>query len=132
MDLTGKGDAAGNMNMIFGLIDGGSHALPSLAAMPDKCSWTLLGHLFLSIGKYGKPRAVRADNEACFTSRLFRIVLMLSGISHQRSDPGCPWQNGRIERLFGTLKQKLDQWKVAGFEALNGSLTEFRCFYNFV
>jgi hypothetical protein len=51
---------------------------------------------------------------------------------HQRSDPGCPWQNGRIERLFGTLKQKLDQWEVAGFAALNVSLGEFCFFYNFV
>ena len=46
--------------------------------------------------------------------------------------PFCPWQNGRIERLFGTLKQKLDQWEVAGFAALNVSLGEFRFFYNFV
>jgi transposase InsO family protein len=132
MDLTGKGDAMGNMHMIFGLVDHGSRALLSLAALPDKCSWTLLGHLFLAIGKYGKPRAVRTDNEACFTSRLFRTVLFLAGIRHQHSDPHCPWQNGRIERLFGTLKQKLDQWEVAGFEALKGSLAEFRFFYNFV
>ena len=132
MDLTGKADAAGNMHMIFGLIDHGSRALLSLTALPDKCSWTLLGHLFLSIGKYGKPRAVRTDNEACFTSRVFRFVLMLAGIRHQRSELHCPWQNGRIERLFGTLKQKLDRWQIAGFEALNASLSEFRFFYNFV
>jgi transposase InsO family protein len=132
MDLTGKGDAAGNMHMIFGLVDHGSRALLTLAALPNKSSWTLLGYLFLAIGKYGKPRAVRTDNEACFTSRLFRAVLTLSGIRHQRSEPGCPWQNGLIERLFGTLKQKLDQWEVAGFAALNVSLGEFRFFYNFV
>lgn len=132
LDLTGKTDATGNMHMIFGLIDHGSRTLLSLAALPNKCSWTLLGYLFLSIGKYGKPRAVRTDNEACFTSRLFCAVLALTGIHHQRNDPHCPWQNGRIERLFGTLKQKLDQWQVAGFEVLNGSLAEFRFFYNFV
>jgi transposase InsO family protein len=28
---------------------------------------------------------------------------------HCLSTPGCPWENGRIERLFGTLKNKLDQ-----------------------
>ncbi len=74
------------------------------------------------------------------SSRLFRSVLVLAGIRHQRSDPHCPlrlrsgqaWQNGRIERLFGTLKQKLDQWEVAGFEVLNVSLDEFCFFYNFV
>lgn len=132
MDLTGKGDAAGNVHMIFGLIDHGSRALLSLVALPNKCSWTLLGHLFLAIGKYGKPRAIRTDNETCFTSRLFCTVLMLVGIRHQHSDPGCPWQNGRIERLFGTLKQKLNRWEVEGFAALNVSLGEFRFFYNFV
>ena len=132
LDLTGKTDETGNMHMIFGLIDHGSRALLTLAAVPDKASWTLLGYLFLAIGKYGKPRAVRTDNEACFTSRLFRAVLALSGIRHQRSDPHCPWQNGRIERLFGTLKQKLDQWEVANLEAMNVCLAEFRFFYNFV
>lgn len=132
LDLTGKVDTAGNLHMIFGLIDHGSRTLLRLAALPNKCSWTLLGHLFLAIGKYGKPRAIRTDNEACFTSRLFRTVLALSGIRHQRSELHCPWQNGRIERLFGTLKQKLDQWEIAGFKALNLSLAEFRFFYNVV
>lgn len=132
LDLTGKTDSQGTLHMIFGLIDYGSRGLLTLAALPDKCSWTLLGHLFLAIGKYGKPRAVRTDNEACFTSRVFRVVLSLAGIRQQRSDPGCPWQNGRIERLFGTLKQKLDQWEVASFEALNVSLGQFRLWYNHV
>ena len=130
IDLTGKGDAAGNMHMIFGMVDHGSRALLTLAALPNKASWSLLGHLFLAIGKYGKPRAVRTDNEACFTSRLLRIVLMLSGIRHQRSDLHCPWQNGRIERLFWTLKQKLDQWEVADAVQLAGDLKMFRFWYN--
>lgn len=132
LDLTGKSDAAGKLHMILGLLDHGSRGLLALAAVPKKCSWTLLGHLFLAMGQYGKPRAVRTDNEACFTSRVFRFVLALAGIRHQRSDPGCPWQNGRIERLFGTLKLKLDQWEVAGVEALKRSLVEFRFFYNHV
>lgn len=83
------------------MLDHGSRGLLNLTALPDKCSWTLLGYLFLAIGQYGKPRALRTDNEACFTSRVFRGVLALAGIRHQRSDPGCPWQNGRIERLSG-------------------------------
>ncbi|MDP2787342.1 MAG: integrase core domain-containing protein [Pseudomonadota bacterium] len=132
LDLTGKSDTQGKLHMILGLLDHGSRGLLTLAALPNKCSWTLLGHLFLAIGHYGKPRALRTDNESCFTSRVFRAVLLLAGIRQQRSDPGCPWQNGRIERLFGTLKQKLDQWEVAGFEALNHSLGEFRFFYNHI
>lgn len=130
LDLTGKGDAAGNLHMIFGILDHGTRALLTLAVLPDKASWTLLGHLFLAIGKYGKPRAVRTDNEACFTSRVFRVMLWLAGIRQQRSDPGCPWQNGRIERLFGTRKGKLDWLKVAAFGALDTALGEFRFWYN--
>lgn len=132
LDLTGKTDEAGNLHMIFGLIDHGSRALLSLAALPNKLSWTLLGYLFLAIGKYGKPRAVRTDNEACFTSRVFRAVLWLAGIRQQRSDPGCPWQNGRIERLFGTLKGKLDWLEVVSFDALDVALGEFQFWYNHV
>lgn len=132
MDLTGKGDMAGGMHMILGLIDHGSRALLALTALPNKCSWTLLGHLFLAIGKYGKPKAIRTDNESVFVSRLFRAVLKLADIKHQRSDPGCPWQNGRIERLFLTLKQKLDRIEVESFATLNSLLGEFRFFYNFI
>ena len=49
---------------------------------------------------------LRTDNEAVFTSRLFCTALQILGIAHQRNDLGCPWQNGRIERLLGTLKAK--------------------------
>jgi len=130
MDLTGKGDTASGMHMILGLIDHGTRALLRLTALPNKCSWTLLGHLFLAIGKYGKPKAIRTDNESVFVSRLFRAVLKLADIKHQRSDPGCPWQNGRIERLFLTLKQQLDRIEVESFATLNSLLGEFRFFYN--
>jgi len=80
IDLTGKGDAAGKPHLILGLIDHGSRALLALTALPNKGSWTLLGHLFLAIGKYGRPRAVRTDNESVFVSRLFRAALKLAGI----------------------------------------------------
>jgi transposase InsO family protein len=132
MDLTGKGDSAGETHAILGLLDHGSRALVTLAVLPTKSSWTLLGHLFLAVGKYGKPKTLRTDNESVFVSRLFRAALALAGIRHQRSDPGCPWQNGRIERLFGTLKAKLDRMEVDGFDALTPLLGEFRCWYNHV
>lgn len=44
----------------------------------------------------------------------------------------CPWQNGRIERFFGTLKQKLDQWAVPDRPALTASLDLFVVWYNHV
>ena len=75
---------------------------------------------------------MRTDNEAVFASWTFRLALLLLGIGHQRTDPGCPWQNGRVERFFGTLKEKLDRLTVDSFEALNAALIEFRFFYNHI
>lgn len=40
--------------------------------------------------------------------------------------------NGRIERLFGTLKGKLDRWAVENLAELQTSLHHFRLWYNHV
>lgn len=125
MDMTGKQDAFGNIHSMVGIVDHGSRKLLALEVLKVRNAWTLLGHLFLSIGKYGKPKAIRTDNDAVFRSRVFRIVMRLAAIRHQFTAPGCPWMNGRIERLFGTLKGKLDQIRINGGEALVHLLPEF-------
>ena len=132
MDLTGKTDTSGKLHMLLGIVDHGSRAALCLEALGNKSSWTLLGHLFLAIGQYGKPRFVRTDNEAVFTSRVFRLVLAVLGIGHQTTDLHCPWQNGRVERFFGSLKESMDKLAVASFDALNHALGEYRFFYNHV
>ena len=132
LDLTGKTDTRGHVHPVLGLLDHGSRASLRLAALANKSSFTVLGHLFLSIGRYGRPRAVRTDNESIFASKLFKLALLATGIRHQRTDTACPWQNGRIERFFGTLKNKLDRLAVDSLDALNLALTEFRFFYNHV
>jgi putative transposase len=40
--------------------------------------------------------------------------------------------NGRIERLFGTLKNKLDRIKIDGRETLAFWMSDFRLWYNAV
>lgn len=132
IDLTGKQDLRGGLHSILGIEDHGSRGLLVLQVLERKNAWTLLGHPFLAIGRFGKPRAHRTDNESMFTSALFRITLWLAGIRQQLTVPGCPWQNGRIERLFGTLKAKLDRIEVESRAALNDLLAEFGFFYNHV
>lgn len=132
LDLTGKTDAQGAIHSLLGLIDHGSRACFALAALRDKATLTLLRILLDAIEHFGKPRILRTDNEAMFTSWLFRFILFSLGIRHQRTDPGCPWQNGRIERFFGTLKGKLNQIEVASLDALSGALSEFEFWYNHV
>jgi len=132
LDLTGKTTLDGSTPIMLGILEHASRAALWLEALETKSSWTLLARLIEAIRRYGRPRIVRTDNETVFTSKVFRLALYLLGIRHQRTDPGCPWQNGRVERFFGTLKEKLDRLAVDSFEALNGALSEFRFFYNHV
>jgi putative transposase len=130
LDLTGKATLNGSTCMVLGILEHASRAALWLEALETKSSWTLIQKLIEAIRRYGRPRAIRTDNEAVFASKAFRLALLILGICHQRTDPGCPWQNGRVERFFGTLKEKLDRLAVDSLEALNGALGDFRFFYN--
>jgi len=130
VDMTGKGDASGTLHAILGVIDYGSRMALAMHALPDRTALTLLKALIAVIECRGKPDTIKTDNEACFTSRLFRFGLAWLGIRHQRSQPGKPWQNGRVERLFGTLKEKLDQLVVQDALGLRQALSAFQFWYN--
>ena len=130
LDLSFKTDQHNKLNNILGVIDHGSRLAVSLTTVINKRSWTILGHLCLAIGKYGKPKAIRTDNENIFNSIVFRTLLKLAGIKHQQTQVCAPWQNGRIERLFGTLKPLLKQLVLPNSTALEMALCEFKLFYN--
>ncbi len=132
LDLTFYTDAAKNTHTVLGVIDHGSRLVTSLKVIVNKRAWTILGHLCLAIGQCGKPKAIRSDNEGVFNSWVFKTMLKLLGIRHQQSQICCPWQNGRIERLFGTLKPLLRQLILLNGLALESALAEFTLFYNFI
>lgn len=130
MDLTGKTDSQGNLHNMLGIVEHQSRACLNLAALKDKTVIAILRVLLDAVEYYGKPRFLRTDNEPVFTSWLFKAGLWLIGIRHQLIDKCCPWQNGRIERFWWTLKERLDQWQVEGIDQLNGGLLQFRFWYN--
>lgn len=132
MDGTGKTDGAGTLHFLLGIVDHGTRRCLGLKALPDKTTTTLLRNLLDAIEQHGKPKRIRTDNEAIFNNPLFDFVLHRLGIEHQTIERHCPWQNGRIERFFGTLKQKLDRWVVPGRADLNASLAQFVTWYNHV
>ena len=132
LDLTGKTDTHGKTHSLLGIVEHHSRANLTLSALKDKTTITLLRQLLDAIERFGKPKLLRTDNEAVFTSVLFRLALWFLSIRHRRIDPHCPWQNGRVERFFGTLKQKLDRWEVTGGEELNGAINQFRFWYHHV
>lgn len=118
--------------MALGIIDHGSRLVTYLRTLVNKRSWTLLGHLCLAMGRHGKPGHIRTDNEVIFSSWVFTTFLRLTGIRHQRIPTCAPWQNGRMERLFGTLKPLLRQLLILSKAALQQALEEFTLFYNHV
>jgi transposase InsO family protein len=130
MDLTGKADLSGKQYLMLGLLDHGSRACLRLSALADKRSLIILRELITACRHFGLPRTIRVDNEACFNSRLMKTALTLLGIRLQTTDLHCPWQNGRIERFFGTLKHHLDRIAITGQDELRTKLVEFRAWYN--
>jgi putative transposase len=103
MDLTFYACTSEQQHCALGIIDHGSRVLGCLTTVVNKCSWTLLGHLCLAIGQYGKPVKLRTDNERIFTSF-----------------------------VFTTLKPLLRQLVIPSQAALQRALQEFTLFYNHV
>ena len=130
MDLTFLRDSDDIQSTVLGIIEHQSRLSVSLTQLKTKSTINILKTLIIAIETFGKPENIRTDNEIVFTSRLFRFSLWLLGIKHQKSDKGCPWQNGRIERFFGTFKSKLKQLPVGKKYPMSKLLTEYRCWYN--
>ena len=129
-DLLVKTDQRGQPHLALAILDHGSRACLRLQQLADKSSWTLLQELAQAVTWYGRPQILRTDNEAVLVSRLFRLGLWLLGIRHQRTDPGCPWQNGRVERFIGTVKRELATEPMVDRAHVARTLHEIRTWYN--
>lgn len=85
---------------------------------------------------YGLPEVIRTDNGPPFASVAAGGLTPLSvwwvklGITPERIEPGHPEQNGRHERLHGTLKRECLQPPAATMEQQQGCFDVFRDVYN--
>lgn len=129
-DLLVKTDRQGQPFLALAILDHASRACLRLQRLSDKSSWMLLQELVHAVKQYGQPQFLRTDNEAVLVSRLFRLGLWLLGIRQQRIRPGCPWQNGRVERFSGTVKRELVREPVTDERALTKALQAIRIWYN--
>ena len=135
MDLTYvRPEANGSAVPVFGIVDHGTRACVLLRMLRERGSIALLRALLDAVEQFGVPARVRTDNEPVFCSRLFRFGLLVLGIRHERTEVMAPWQNGRVERFFGTLKSALRRWREVEAECLveQRELDRFRFFYNAV
>ena len=132
IDLTNVSDIDKNKNTIFGIIDAGSRAILNLSKLKNKSSLTILKAIILTIEKYGKPKIIMSDNEYNFTSKVFKVSLFILGIKHKTTQVASPWENGKIERFFGTMKHTFKKLDFYNEKGIIEALAIFRFYYNHV
>jgi len=130
LDLMVKTDMQGQQHPVAVLLEHASRACLTMRTLSGKSTRTVVQLVGEAVTRYGRPRYLRTDNEAIFASPFFRLGLWAWGISHQRTDPGCPWQNGRVERAIGTVKAALNTYAVVDQSSLSAALHEVRGWYN--
>ncbi len=130
VDTTIVTDLDGIQQIVLGAVDYGSRLNLLLQPVKRFNRWTFLGYLFLTIGRFGKPKAIKTDNARVFHAKLVKRVLRWAGIRMTYSQPGKPWQNGRIERFFGTLKAALKDYPISDWQHLTKAMASFRVGYN--
>jgi putative transposase len=85
---------------------------------------------------YGLPEVLRSDNGTPFASVAAGGLSKLSvwwvklGISPERIEPGRPQQNGRHERMHGTLKAETARPPAANLRAQQERFDHFRSEFN--
>lgn len=131
LDATGKLDALSKQHGIFGVMDRGMRACLHLARMPHESTSAILAVLRQLVKQYGKPERITTDNAAVYTSAEFAAALAKMGIKHVRNRVASPWQN-RIERMFGTLKEKLKCIELHDGAHLDALLPDWLTWYNHV
>lgn len=81
--------------------------------------------------KYGLPKVIRSDNGIPFATTFSALGLtrlsawwVYNGILPDRTDPGCPTQNGSHERMHADLSREI-QGKIPGGIAANQQAIDF-------
>lgn len=86
--------------------------------------------------EHGLPQALRSDNGPPFAGTgaggLTRLAVkwIKLGIRLERTDPGSPQQNGRHERMHGTLKRETAAPPAATLAAQQQRFDRFRLIFN--
>ena len=86
--------------------------------------------------EYGLPQAIRFDNGTPFAGKciggLSRLMIwfILLGITPERIDKGCPYQNGRHERMHRTLKKDALDPAARNLKEQQKAFDVFRYDYN--
>jgi putative transposase len=92
---------------IVAITDDHSRYLVCFGIFEQKSSINCLSVLISAVKRHGLPKALLTDNGKQFISALFDGYLDSMAIKHRRTRPYNPRCNGKIERWFRSLKDKL-------------------------
>ena len=119
---------------ILAVLDHGTRVCLAFSLIPNRSALAVLTTLIPLMRNYGKPKILKTDNDGAFRSFFFRGALKGIGVKHRRSEPYSPWQNGRVERLILTMKERLLPWiaERGVTDSFHGDLNLLRFWYNHV
>jgi len=133
MDMTPMRIAKGRKQYIFAIIDACTRRVMAIRSYDNATTVSALDCLNAALEFNGgkKPRILYTDNGRMFISGNFETALRQKLIFHHKVDKGSPWQNGKIERLFGTLFREWIAYRRYMIpESLFQSLGEFQHWFN--
>ena len=87
-------------------------------------------HPSSAAGCHRALRPTEGDPKTIFTPWVFAFALQWPGLHHQGTLPHCPWMNGKIERVWSTLKQVLRMRRSPDDIGLQTTLNLLRDVYN--
>ncbi|SEJ72302.1 Transposase InsO and inactivated derivatives, partial [Demequina mangrovi] len=129
---------------VIGWLDDHSRYLLHLSAHPRVTARTVTSTFTQAALEHGHPCATLTDNGMVYTTRLarggrgrgdgggnaFETLLADLGITQKNGKPFKPTTQGKIERLWQTLKRHLDARDVTMIDELQAVLDAFRDHYN--
>jgi transposase InsO family protein len=116
--------------------DGYSRFLLRCRGLRRPITWPVRRVFESAFCEYGLPRAIRTDNGPPFSSLAPAGLSQLAvwwirlGIRPERIEPGRPDQNGRHERMHGTLKVETAKPPRSSFSSQQRAFDRFRKEYN--
>ena len=86
---------------------------------------------FGTLGRVPTPSLLRSDNGLVFTSRAYTRLVRSYGLRQEFITPHCPQQNGMIERVIRTLKERcIHRHRFETQQHASRAIAEWIRFYN--
>lgn len=116
---------------IVAIVDDHSRYMLSFGIFEEKTAANCLSVLVSAVRRHGLPKAMLTDNGKQFVCALFDGYLERMAIKHRRTRPYNPRCNGKIERWFRSLKDKIKLKIYKDPGEMAKSVSEFIGRYNY-